>query len=62
MRPGYNDASVPNCSATCSGEWFGSMMPPAPTRIVDVAPATCPISTAVAALAMPGMLWCSASQ
>jgi hypothetical protein len=25
------------------------MMPPAPTRIVDVPPATCPINTAVAA-------------
>jgi hypothetical protein len=62
MRSGYSDASVPNCSATCSGEWLGSMMPPAPTRIVLVPPATWPISTAVAALAMPGMLWCSASQ
>jgi hypothetical protein len=29
-------ASVPNCSATTSGEWLGSMMPPEPTRIVDV--------------------------
>ena len=38
------------------------MIPPAPTRIVDVPPATCPISTAVAARAMPGRLWCSASQ
>jgi hypothetical protein len=38
------------------------MMPPAPTRIVDVPPATCPINTAVAALAIPGMPWCSASQ
>jgi hypothetical protein len=56
MRPGYSEASVPNCSATCSGAWFGNMMPPDPTRIVVVAPATCPISTAVAALAIPGML------
>jgi len=31
---------VPNCSAITSGEWFGSMMPPAPTRIVLVPPAT----------------------
>ena len=62
MRPGKSDAKVPNCSAITSGEWFGSMMPPAPTRIVEVPPATCPITTAVAALAMPGMLWCSASQ
>jgi len=53
---------VPKASATVSGAWLGSMMPPAPTRIVRVAPATWPITTAVAALAMPGMLWCSASQ
>ena len=57
-----NHSSVPNCSAITSGEWLGSMMPPAPTRIRDVPPATWPISTAVAALAMPGMPWCSASQ
>jgi TRAP-type C4-dicarboxylate transport system permease large subunit len=62
MRPGYSDASVPNCSAITSGAWFGSMIPPEPTRIVCVAPATWPITTAVAALAIPGMLWCSASQ
>ena len=36
MRPGYSDASVPNCSAITSGAWFGSMMPPEPTRIVFV--------------------------
>ena len=34
MRPGKSDSSVPNCSAMTSGAWFGSMMPPAPTRIV----------------------------
>ena len=56
MRPGKSVASVPNCSAITSGAWFGSMIPPAPTRIVDVAAATCPMTTAVAALAMPGML------
>ena len=49
-------SSVPNCSATCNGAWLGSMIPPAPTRIVDVPLATWPMSTAVAALAMPGML------
>src|SRR5947209_2528149 len=38
------------------------MTPPDPTRMVDVLPATCPIKTEVAALAIPGMLWCSASQ
>jgi hypothetical protein len=32
------------------------MIPPDPTRNVDVPPATWPISTEVAALAMPGML------
>jgi hypothetical protein len=62
MRPGKSDSSVPNCSAITSGGWFGSMMPPAPTRIVDVPPATCAMSTAVAALATLGMPWCSASQ
>jgi hypothetical protein len=62
MRPGCSDASVPNCSAITSGEWFGSMIPPAPTRIVCVPAATCAIRTAVAALAMPVALWCSASQ
>jgi hypothetical protein len=45
-----------------SGEWFGSMMPPAPMRIVEVPLATWHIRTEVAALAMPGMPWCSASQ
>src|SRR5690606_19579263 len=62
MRPGWSEPRVPNCSATCSGAWLGSMIPPAPTRMLQVPPATCPISTAVAALAMPGMLWCSANQ
>jgi hypothetical protein len=37
-------------------------MPPEPTRMVLVPPATYAIATAVAALAIPGMLWCSASQ
>ena len=62
MRPGYSDSSVPNCSAITSGAWFGSMMPPEPTRMVRVPPAMWPITTAVAALAMPIMLWCSATQ
>ena len=38
------------------GAWFGSMMPPAPMRMVRVPPATCASATAVAELAMPGML------
>jgi hypothetical protein len=62
MRPGKSAFSVPNCSAITRGAWLGSMMPPAPTRIVFVAAATWPMTTDVAALAMPGMLWCSASQ
>ena len=32
IRPGYSVSRVPNCSAITSGAWFGSMMPPAPTR------------------------------
>jgi hypothetical protein len=38
------------------------MTPPDPSRIVLVAAARCAISTAGAELAMPGMLWCSATQ
>ena len=34
----------------------------APTLIRLVPAATCAMTTAVAELAMPGMLWCSASQ
>ena len=33
MRPGYSVASVPNCSATTSGAWLGSITPPEPTRM-----------------------------
>ena len=36
--------------------------PADPTRMWDVPPAIYPITTAVAALAIPGMLWCSANQ
>ena len=56
MRPGNSASSVPNCSAITSGAWFGSMIPPAPTRIVRVAAATWAMTIEVAALAMPGML------
>ncbi len=45
-----------------SGAWFGSMMPPAPSRIVAVCAPTCAISTLVADDAIAGMLWCSAYQ
>src|SRR5205814_2027156 len=36
--------------------------PEDPQRIVEVPAAMWPITTAVAALAIPGMLWCSATQ
>jgi hypothetical protein len=38
------------------------MMPPAPTRMVEVPAAIWAITIEVAALAMPRMLWCSATQ
>ena len=47
---------MPNCSAITSGAWFGSMMPPAPTRMVRVPAAMWAMTSEVAALAMPGML------
>ncbi len=53
---------MPNCSAITSGEWFGSMIPPAPSRIVCVQAATWAISTLVAEDAIAAMLWCSAYQ
>ena len=62
MRPGCSVSSVPNCSAIVSGEWLGSMTPPAPSRIEVVWSATCAISTLVAEEAIDAMLWCSAYQ
>ena len=62
MRPGWSAASVWKFSATRSGAWFGSMMPPEPTRMVDVADATCSIRISGAEHAMFGMPWCSANQ
>ena len=56
MRPGNRRANVPNCSAITRGEWFGSMMPPAPTRMVFDPDAIWAMTTDVAALAMPGIL------
>ena len=53
---------MPNCSAITSGEWLGSITPPAPSRIVSVWAATWAISTAVAEEAIEEMLWCSAYQ
>ena len=49
---GYMASSVPNCSAIVSGEWLGSMMPPAPSRMVEVCAPMCAISTLVADDAM----------
>ena len=62
MRPGCRVARVPNCSAIASGEWLGSITPPAPSRIVEVFAATWAIRTAVAEEAIEEMLWCSAYQ
>ncbi len=62
MRPGCSASSMPNCSATTRETWLGSITPPDPTRIRDVAPARWLMSTGGAELAMPGMLWCSATQ
>ena len=55
MRPGKSDSRVPNCSAMISGAWLGSMIPPAPMRMVEVCAPTNASATAVAALAMPGI-------
>ena len=62
IRPGYIASSVPNCSAMTSGEWLGSITPPAPSRMLVVCAPTCAMSTLVAEEAMLGMLWCSAYQ
>ena len=62
IRPGYIASSVPNCSAIVSGEWLGSITPPAPSRIVRVCAPTWAMSTLVADDAIVGMLWCSAYQ
>ena len=56
MRPGCSVARVPNCSAIVSGEWFGSITPPAPRRIVEVWAAMWAISTLVADEAIEAML------
>ena len=61
IRSGCSATSVPNCSATTNGAWLGSITPPEPSRIVEVAAARCASSTAGAELAIPGMLWCSAT-
>ena len=62
IRPGYAASSSANCSATTSGAWLGSITPPEPTRIREVAAATIEISSGGLVAATAGMLWCSASQ
>ena len=62
MRPGCRPARTRNVSATFSGAWLGSMIPPAPTRMRLVAAATAAIITSGAELATLAMLWCSATQ
>ena len=61
-RPGKAASSRATCSATTSGAWFGSITPPDPTRIREVAEAISPISTGGLVAATAGMLWCSATQ
>ena len=53
---------MPNCSTMASGVWCPVCTAADPTRIVEVAAATWPISSAGAELATPGVKWCSASQ
>ena len=62
MRPGASASSAANCSATTSGEWFGSMTPPDPTRMREVRAAAAATSTGGVVDATAGMLWCSANQ
>jgi hypothetical protein len=45
-----------------SGEWLGSITPPAPSRMLSVWAATWAIRTLVAEEAIEDMLWCSAYQ
>jgi hypothetical protein len=56
MRPGNSASSTLNRSATISGAWFGSMTPPEPTRICEVAAAIWPIMMSGAELATDGRL------
>ena len=62
MRDGNSASSTLKRSATIRGAWFGSMTPPAPTRMRSVTRATWPIMTSGAELAIEGRLWCSATQ
>ena len=62
MRPGASASRAANCSATTSGEWFGSITPPEPTRMRLLRAAAAAISTGGVVEATAGMLWCSANQ
>ena len=55
-------SSVRKVSATLNGAWLGSMIPAAPTRIVDVGAATCAVRISGALQARLVMLWCSDTQ
>src|ERR1700683_325865 len=62
ILPGCMDSRVPNCSAIVSGEWLGSITPPAPRRMWLVWAAGWGITTLGADEAIVAMLWCSAYQ
>ena len=56
MRPGNSASSVPNCSAICSGAWFGSMIPPALTLVFFGLAAGADIGELFTASFLPGLL------
>ena len=56
MRPGNSASSTLKRSATISGAWFGSITPPAPTRMRPVTAAIWPIMISGAELAIDGRL------
>lgn len=59
MRPGARASSIPNCSAITSGAWFGSITPPAPSRMRSVSAVSRAIIRGGEATDRPGMAWCS---
>ena len=62
IRSGYIASSVWNISATFSGAWLGSMIPPAPRRRLVVAAPTRAMISSGAVHASPRVLWCSENQ
>ena len=56
MRHGNSASSTLNRSATIRGAWFGSITPPAPTRMRSVTRAIWPIMISGAELAIEGRL------